>query len=809
MFFQRILAWALLSAALAASAYGIWAGGWLAQAVWEPQGASGMAVFSAVYAAAAALLAWFAPHWLAPAVAGLMAAYSLVAAGPFAVAGTAAALLACLATGAAWMRGRRPEEAGAPAALAALGLGVWIALISVLARFKVHYWPVYLVLIAAVIVWGWSRQAFPAMRGLLPVSREEALAFALPGLPLTLQWLMALKPETSPEALSIHLTVPARMAALHRWSFDPAEFLWALKPMGGEWAFTMPYLLGGEAAARLFNWSLMALLCWLLYAWLRALLPPLLAGLLAAAFASLPVSLQMASALRPENVAALLFAAALYFANRNLAGGAVAAGCAAALLTGVSAATALGALGFAALLALAACLAAEWPMLLRGAPLALVPGALPYLSAWQATGNPVFPHLNQYFRSQLVDSSAPLAIPGALEPLSLTGWFDLTFHTARFLPGLNGGFGLVLFLFAPLCLAALRLDWPRAAFIALACWAFGLPLLGWAGGRAESAFIAAPALVMTMGFMLASLRQWGGLLPRASVAALAAAVCLQLYLTPAASPEHRGFALNQVFRPASVDEYLARWAPERPLVRELNRLAPAAKTLWLDSTAVAGFAGPVLTNTWQHYAFHQQLEAATSAEGYLFAAQELGLEYLIAPAADSPRPLSSVFTREFLDLYSKPHLRFGDMELRRFEPPAGGLAPLQLAYAPPGKHDEVNSYVRYEGPWRRTFEFPRAFRGSLAYTNDLRGRIYVRFQGRAITLLHTAAANRCTGVLFMDDAEVAGFKQFAEATRWQAASARLETAPGYHTLVIRLPQSRTTTTSLSECFLDFDGFIVE
>jgi hypothetical protein len=187
----------------------------------------------------------------------------------------------------------------------------------------------------------------------------------------------------------------------------------------------------------------------------------------------------------------------------------------------------------------------------------------------------------------------------------------------------------------------------------------------------------------------------------------------------------------------------------------------------------------------------------------------LELGYFIAPAADSALQLTNVFTREFLDLYTEPQYRFADRELRKFKPPRGGLAPLQLAYAPPGEHDELNSFVRYEGPWRRDLRVGEAWKGTLTYSNDLRARVFIRFQGRAITPVYTAAANRCTGVMSLDEAEEVEFRQYAEATRWQARGPRLEAAPGYHTLVIRLPQARSTTTSVAACFLDLDGFIVE
>lgn len=794
MFFQRILPWTVLAAGAAASAYAIAAHGLLARPAWSAQGAAGMAAFSAAYIVVSGLLVWFAPRWFAPLLGLAVAGYSLVAAGPLAFGAALLVLLASYAAGALALRKHSGDSGGMCAAATLVGLGIWVALFSLTAGFRVHYWFTWLVPFLAAIAGAWSRQHFRPARPAAPAGREQALAVALPGLPLLAHWLAALKPEVGAEALAVHLTVPARMAAHHAWPFDVAEFAWAVKPFAGEWAFTLPYLFGGEAGARLLNVALAALVCWLLHGWLCELLPATSAALLTAAFASTPWMHQMAGSLRPENVAAAFLAGALFCLHHHLKTGVPASAFTAALLAGLTAATALGAAAFAGVLALAACLAVEWPVLLKSAPLALIPGLFPYWRAWQATNNPVFPHLSNHFSSQMFDGTVPLI------PVQAWGLID---------PAMWAGFGPLPFVLGPLCLIAIRPNWPRIATVLLVVWLAGVGLLAGVDGRVESLYVGLPVLVLSTGVMMATFGPRAPLLRRTLIAALAAALALQLCLLPILSPEHRDFALNQVLRPESVDAYLAAHAPERPLVRELNRLAPAERALWLDSDAVAGFDGQVLTNSWRHPLFMQLLRDTTSAEGLLFTAQELEADYFIAPAAGSRRPLTNVFFREFLDLYTKPQLRFAGHELRVLSPPALGEAPLQLAYAPPGRHDEVNSYVRYEGPWRRTFDFPQAYQGTLAYANDLRARIFIRFQGRAITVLHTAAANRCTGALSLDDEVETPFRQYAENTRWQASGPRLETAPGYHTLVIRLPVGRTTTTSVAECFLDFDGFIVE
>jgi hypothetical protein len=102
-----------------------------------------------------------------------------------------------------------------------------------------------------------------------------------------------------------------------------------------------------------------------------------------------------------------------------------------------------------------------------------------------------------------------------------------------------------------------------------------------------------------------------------------------------------------------------------------------------------------------------------------------------------------------------------------------------------------------------------AYLGTLAYTNDARSRVHIRFQGRAVTLIHTAAANRCGVLVSLDGGDGVALNQFSENARWQARSARFEVPPGYHSLVLRFPQPKEGTSSVLGCFADLDGFIVE
>jgi hypothetical protein len=124
-------------------------------------------------------------------------------------------------------------------------------------------------------------------------------------------------------------------------------------------------------------------------------------------------------------------------------------------------------------------------------------------------------------------------------------------------------------------------------------------------------------------------------------------------------------------------------------------------------------------------------------------------------------------------------------------------------------HDELNSFVRYEGAWARGLDFVKAHQGTLVYTNDARSKVHIRFQGQAITLIHTAALNRCRLLATIDGAESVAFSQNAGQTQWQARTARFEAPPGYHTMTVRFPMLAGGVSPVLGCYADLDGFIVE
>lgn len=808
MFVHSILAWAVLVAGILLSVVGLM-GGFLGELPWTGPGALKLALFTGAYALLTGIAVRFRPRAFPVALGVAAAGYAMLAAGPVAVLGAAWLLVGAFATGAWILQTRLKFIAKYPQAVALLGLAIWAVFMCFSANRGIHYrWVYALAFVAPVFQLVRLRLMQGAMPA-LPETPQEAGWAAVAVFPAALNWMVALKPEVSGDGLSIHLPLATRMATQHSWPFDGSEFSWAVKPMNGDWVWTMAYLLGGEGAAKLMNALVLALICWLLYTWLHELVPGRLAALLTAGFASTPLVMRVTGSLDVENVAAAFILAALIFYRRYLKAQKLADALATAFLAGAAAATSLSSAAIMLPFALAGLLSLQFRHAPYACAMGLAVGAEPYLTSAMQTGNPILPYMNHYFRSPLFDTAAPLTDPSLAATLNWRSWFDVTFYTSRFGDGGDGSFGILFFVLVPLALVAVRSTWPRVGLAALWTSLAGGLIVMLSVPDVRHLYPALPALTLACGVAAAALRAYSNRLEWGISTWCAVSIVVHLAVMPVAAPAHAGFFLTPSFDAKAVEGYLARFAPERPLVDHLNQIAPNGRAVWMESDAVANFTGRSWANTRHNYAFWKALRTSTAAEGHLYQAGQNQIEYFIAPSAGSPRALSNVFTREFLDLYTDPVRQFADLELRKLTPERRTLAGVPQPYAPPGQYDELNSFVRYEGAWSRDLSFRKAHRGTLAYTNDARSRVHIRFQGRAVTLIHTAAANRCNLLAALDGSDSVAFSQFSELPKWQARSARFDAPPGYHSLVLRFPQPREGTSSVLGCFADLDGFIVE
>ncbi len=786
---------ALLGVLAAVCVAGTAAHGLLAQPLWSAEGLRRFLAFAAVYASAAGTLIYWRPQQAAAWLAAGAGACTVFAAGPTAAFGAAWAAAGAWAAG--WLLWR--EAPGPAEALqVTLGLAVWASLIQWTAALPVHFAWVYRVLPGAAILAAWRKGWRPRVELEGPAAAGAAAAWCAGLFPVFAHWLMVLKPEASADGLAMHMVIPARMAGEHRWPFDPAEFAWALMPMGGDWVWTIGWQLGGEAGARLMNLLLLVLLARIVAAGAGRALPPAAAALLTGTFLSAPLVQHVTGSLFVENATALwLTAAAAAMAGTGLAGGR--ARMAFGLVLGVAAATKFGALAFLAPLfagaawigAKAAALALLW---------ALPAGAFPYLNAWLRTGNPVFPFFNGVFRSPWYEM-ANFRDTRFETPLGWTTLYDLTFHSRQFIEGWDGAAGFLLFVLLPVGVAAWRPSWPKARTALLAA-ALAGGLLSYAGqSNLRYLYPVMPLAALAAAEALGECCREGRRASLVTGAALAVLMALHLRLLPAAGYYHRDFFVPAWLEPAR-DVYWREYCPERKLVEWLNDHAPGARAAWFDGNAIGDFRGRAYTASWHSPWFWKQLREAKDASELERLIRELRIDFVIAPRPEGRRPPRSVHERQFLDDCMEQEREFGDVELRRWK--KGGCYMGEPPAAPAGIHDDTSPSLRFRGAWIRDLQFPETYRGTLVYSFTRDAEAVVRFVGTGVRLMYTAAFNRCRAKVLLDGKDAGGFEQRSGETRWQQWSPWFEAKEaGEHTLVLGVAGG-----SPAACALDLDAFEV-
>lgn len=808
MFFQRIFAWLLLPVLLGVLLYELIAGDLLRTPAWTSSGLLRWSVFCC--ACSLYMGVWIAlrPRWLPWALAALAGLITIWSAGPLALLSVVYVLPAWFALGCLWLQRREEVIEEAPQAVLLLGAATWSVLLSLTAHWKIHYWWSHALVLALPMVLATRRQWWSAWRNRLPHDRSEAAILAIPALPLLSAWAYSFRPEVHGEAITQQLAVMAAMTSQHAWAFDPLQAVWALWPKGATWLYSSVALGGGEAAARLLSPVLLAVLCWMLKDWIHRMVRARLTAVLVAAFAATPLIQTAGSSINNLVIAMAFMGGATAFFRRYLRHGQASVFTAACVLAGAAAGVSFAGGVFALCLFAGACVTVSFSKLWRGLLIGGAMAWLPYQRAWLRTGNPVYPFFNTFFRAPGFPVTTDFSLPAPGHSVWWRALYDLTFHTQRYLESHAGAIGVLFFLFAPLCIIAARRKWPRIGWINLWIWMAGSAFTVALHQPGDSVLIAYPLFIVSVALAVATFRSHSNWMELALTGLASFALVLHLVLLAGGSPAEAGFSFEPRLEEGQARRFLAAFGPERPLVDRLNATDSTARAAWLENANIADFRGTALTNAWPTPSFQQRLHNSASPEGHYFVANDLQLRYFIAPSPESDSRWTNVFFPEFLGVYTDRVLRFGPMELRRMKA-TDQTAPLSPPVAGPGRYDEVNQYVHFDGPWIRDFQFERAYLGTLAYTNDARAHLTVRFRGSAITLLHTAAANRCSGTMALEDGVELPLAEYSATTRWQARAQTVRTSPGEHALTLSFPPTPEAAMARIGCYLDLDGFIIE
>ena len=814
---------------LAAEVYGFSTAHLFAQQIWYPLGAERFLRYIGAFLSITLPLLLMAPWTLAALLAALLLGLTAYAVGPVTLLAVCFLLISSCALGRLVMDRRRGAVEGAGSGqddvLATLvGLGIYMLLMYAVARLPVNYPAVWVAVLAlplladfhgaVVCLRRWTR----AVAGMELRGAGERAAFALLAFVLGAHWLLVLKPEVGADALAIHLAVPISFTANHAFMFQPARFLWSAMPMGVDFLYSIAHLLGGEYAARLFDFAMLLALVALLYHAVRRFVSPALAYLIGALFATTPMVQLVTGSLFIENTQAVLvfgMLAALWrfddTEQRRYLNAAM-------LLGGAAVACKFGSLGFIAFaLPFAIALMLRHRKALGARPVAsaviaivllLASAAPPYAIAWAKTGNALFPFLNGRFHSPLLDPSVVVQDYRFLKPLSWSTLYDLTFHTTDFYEGQKGSFGFQYLLFAPLAFLGLAVATQRAARSAgmVAVGAFIIVFLSTPNAR-----YVYPAMALSLvpfaalvAWMLAHER-W---LARAAIGAAIAAIALNVYFLPSASYYHKDFCLRSPFSALERQRYLHDSAPVREVISWFNREHGNAPVLLADDSAFAGLTGDVYENHWHQYNTFDRLSRAVTVSDAVHLLQSWNVAYVIAHKPGAGEKLRPLVLGKLLAGCTGLQYESGDVYLARIDPTCPQQPSLAAGFvAPAGFYDDFDPALRFLGEWDHNETFKEADLRTISYTDVPGAEVSLAFHGNALSYIFTKAPNRGIAEVTIDGIAQGSVDLYSPRIEWQTRHRFCCFSAGRHLVAIRVTGNSNPKSSGK--YVDIDSLVVE
>ncbi len=763
------LAYAALALAAVCAVYGFLHQHLFQQWVWTPTGITRLLAYTAIYWIVA--IPFFRRRWFVPAVAVFVFIYSTWWCAMYFHWWAPAAVVYFL--GSCWMLGRFLTR-GSNALI--VGLAIWVFLISIAVHFPVNRPAIYAVAFALPYFGRFKfKLNWPAPSWQLALLLYVVLA----------HWLLALKPEVSSDGLAMHLAIPGMILDQGRFAFDFHQYTWSLMPMGGDFAFTAAYLIGGEAAARLLNFALFVVIVAMVYRTSQRWLPEPKAALVAALFASTPLAELVSGSLFVENVWAVFIAGAalsLIDGELEIAG----------LLLGAAFSTKVGTSAYLVPAAIigAMKIKGRWRVAAVAVALFVLLAAPPYFNAWMKTANPLFPFANQIFRSPDFDQTTPLQDTRYKGSAPWNALYTVTFRSADHIEGQDGALGFQYFLLLP----TLLILWNRRTPSMLIAFALAGAVISFVSlPNLRYVYPALPLLSIGFAWLLSEIPP--------IAAGAAALVALNMYFFAAAGWYHKDFAL---FTRAQWSDYMTVSGPQRELVEVMNRTAPGQPVAFIRGGAIAGLHARGFSDQWHTYRFWRRMIESEETSQVAQEFREYGIHYIITPV-----PVDSSFevVRRFVEEWTAPSgASRGVFQLRR-------VMDLPLAKRPdvepagPGTYDDRDPRIDYTGAWLHDKQFKAASFGSITYSNVPGDSFKLFFSGTSIEYIYTKALNRGTAEVWIDRKLRDTIDEYAALIEWQRRMIFSGLASGPHTIEVRVTKGHNPRSS--DFYVDLDAFVVK
>jgi len=286
---------------------------------------------------------------------------------------------------------------------------------------------------------------------------------------------------------------------------------------------------------------------------------------------------------------------------------------------------------------------------------------------------------------------------------------------------------------------------------------------------------------------------------RASLAAAAAVLVLQVYFLPASGGYHKQFF---VFGKSHVEAYLAACAPGREIVAWLNRTHPGEPVAFIETNQIAGLKGRALTASWHHYPFYSRLLEAGSPLRCLEVIQSQRIRLMVAPA--DLNQVIRVPLRRMLARLTDPLYEYAGWQVRTLQNPMPQAPPHSILYG--GIYDDLDWQIDFLGRWD-SGRFLAAAGGSITYSNHPGDLFRAIFEGSGITWVYTKAFNRGLAEVRVDGRVVDRVDLYSKETLWRSRSRFEGFRAGRHVLEVSVLGARNRAAT--DCFIDLDELRVE
>ena len=799
--------------------YGFRVSNLFAQVIWYPVGLKRFERYTEFFAILAALLMFAAPRWFGVVVTGLIVVLSAMSVGPAPVLAVAFFLLSASALGSRLLARPREESAQHQLCAVLLGTAVYIFLMNLVARMPVNYpviWGAVLAIPVLADLSGVRRRLSWLGSVLLPASVPSAATRAGVALLVYLliaQWFVALKPETSADGLAMHLAIPMNIAARHAMTFQPSRFVWAVMPMGADFAYSIVYLLGGEYGARLLDFAMLLAVVGLLYSACRRWLSPGAACLIAASFAATPLVQLVTGSLFVENMLAALILAMMTAIWHVAEAASPRYLYAAMLLGGVALSVKFGALAFVAVAVPFALLTHAHLSVPDGlrlkvfALLLLLAAALPtYTIAYAKTADPLFPFLNGKFHSPLLPPGAQIRDYRYRQPLSWRLPYALTFQTNNYYEGQNGSLGFQYLVLVPLGIAGLFMSRHRVAVSsAVVALSAGLFVMS-SEPNVRYIYAALPLLLIPVAALLAWLLAHQRAVYGALVAFLCAATALDAYFLASSSYYHKDFSMRVPFSREEHQKYLNENAPVRNVVSYQDRVHPDSTVLFTHDVAIAGAAGDVYENHWHQFGLWSRIRDTSTLPGMLAVMNDLRIRYFISHKPSPGEEADPPALAQLIAACTQPEFESGDYYLARLDP---ACRPAALTEPPltvgPGLYDDYDPAILFRGDWQRESAMHGPDCATNTHAETPGAETSIAFEGRELHYIHAMGPDYGIASVTIDGQLKQPIDLYYQHIGWQH-NTTFTLQPGRHLAVIRVSgEKNPASTGLR---VDLDSFQV-